>query len=339
MSGSSSQNTLSFDGKVVIVTGAGGGLGRAHALEFAERGAYVVVNDLGGTVDGKGGAPIAAQVVVDEINAKFGDGTAVANFDTVATQEGAAAIIATALETWSRVDVVVNNAGILRDHMITGVTDEDVDLIIGTHLKGTLYVSQAAWRTMKTQGGGRIVNTTSAAGLFGNPGQSAYGAGKGGIYSITRALAAEGGMFGIAVNAIAPVGRTRMTEELFGELMDAFDPEFISPVVAWLAHDATPVTGEVYSCGGGHVARVAMLVGQGITLPDLSAEAIAANAETIRRLDNAFEPTNLTEEIEATLKSLAPPETVEEARAGQGLGTLALDKDGSADYADPVGAS
>lgn len=294
---------LGYDGKVAIITGAGGGLGRSHALELAKRGALVVVNDLGGSVDGQGGSHTAAQQVVDEIKAAGGE--AVPNYDSVATPEGGKAIVATALEAFGKVDIVINNAGILRDAAFKNMDAEKLEPVIDVHLKGAFYVTQAAWASMRENGYGRIVNTSSAAGIFGNFGQTNYGAAKAGLVGLTRVLAVEGAKSNIKANAIAPVAKSRMTEDLLGPLVDKLGPEFVTPVVAWLAHEDCPVTGEVYSCGGGHVARVFTGVTQGYTDTEaLTVEDIRDHFDEIRDEDGYMVPANLTEELQATLKAL-----------------------------------
>jgi NAD(P)-dependent dehydrogenase (short-subunit alcohol dehydrogenase family) len=294
---------LGYDGKVAVITGAGGGLGRSHALELAKRGALIVVNDLGGSVDGQGGSHTAAQQVVDEIKAAGGE--AVANYDTVATAEGGKAIIQTALDTFERIDIVINNAGILRDAAFKNMTPELLEPVIDVHLKGAFYVTQAAWQHMREQNYGRIVNTSSAAGIFGNFGQTNYGAAKAGLVGFTRVLAVEGAKNNIKANAIAPVAKTRMTEDLLGPMADKLDPAFITPVVAWLAHEDVPVSGEVYSCGGGHVARIFTGVTQGWTdTESLTVEDIRDHFDEIRDEDGYAVPANLTEELMGTLKAL-----------------------------------
>jgi len=294
---------LGYDGKVAIITGAGGGLGRSHALELAARGALVVVNDLGGSVDGQGGSHTAAQQVVDEIKAVGGE--AVANYDSVATPEGGKAIVKTALDTFERVDIVINNAGILRDGAFKNMDAEKLEPVIDVHLKGAFYVTQAAWQPMRDQSYGRIVNTSSAAGIFGNFGQTNYGAAKAGLIGLTRVLAVEGAKDNIKANAIAPVARSRMTEDLLGPLADKLGPELITPVVAWLAHEDVPVTGEVYSCGGGHVARIFTGVTLGWTNTEsLTVEDIRDHFDEIRDESGYLVPANLTEELQVTLKAL-----------------------------------
>ena len=294
---------LGYDGKVAVITGAGGGLGRSHALELAKRGALIVVNDLGGSVDGQDSSHTAAQQMVDEIKAAGGE--AVANYDSVATAEGGKAIIQTALDTFERIDIVINNAGILRDAAFKNMTPELLEPVIDVHLKGAFYVTQAAWQHMRDQNYGRIVNTSSAAGIFGNFGQTNYGAAKAGLVGFTRVLAVEGAKNNIKANAIAPVAKTRMTEELLGAMADKLDPGFITPVVAWLAHEDVPVSGEVYSCGGGHVARIFTGVTQGWTdTESLTVEDIRDHFDEIRDETGYAVPANLTEELMGTLKAL-----------------------------------
>ncbi len=294
---------LGYDGKVAVITGAGGGLGRSHALELSSRGALVVVNDLGGSVDGQGGSHTAAQQVVDEIKAAGGE--AVANYDSVATPEGGKAIIQTALDSFDRVDIVINNAGILRDKAFHNMTPDLVDPVLAVHLKGAFNVTQAAWPYMREQKFGRVISTSSAAGIFGNFGQTNYGAAKAGLVGFTRVLAVEGAKNNIKANAIAPVAKSRMTEDLLGPLVDKLAPEFITPVVAWLAHEDVPVSGEVYSCGGGHVARIFTGVTQGWTdTESLTVEDIRDHFDEIRNEDGYAVPANLTEELTGTLKAL-----------------------------------
>jgi NAD(P)-dependent dehydrogenase (short-subunit alcohol dehydrogenase family) len=271
---------LGFDGKVAIVTGAGGGLGRSHALELARRGARVVINDLGGSVDGSGASVGPAAEVVKEIEALGGE--AVANGDSVATPEGGAAIVAAALDAFGRVDIVINNAGILRDKAFHNTTPELLDPVIDVHLKGAFNVTRAAWVHFREQNYGRVVNTSSNSGLLGNFGQSNYGAAKMGLVGLTKVLAIEGAKYGIKANAIAPVAFTRMTAELMPGLEDKLKPELVSPVVVYLAHEDCPVTGEIYSAGGGVVARYFVGLTPGYVNPDQTVEDIRDNFEQIR---------------------------------------------------------
>lgn len=285
---------LSFDGKVAVITGAGGGLGRQHALLLAERGALVVVNDLGGNVEGTGADASAAQKVVDEIRAAGGE--AVANHDSVSTPDGGEAIIQTAIDAFGRVDIVINNAGILRDKTFHNMTPDLVDSVIEVHLKGAFNVTRPAWIRMREQGYGRIISTSSAAGIFGNFGQANYGAAKMGLVGFTRVLAAEGAKYNIKANAIAPLALTRMTENLMGALGDKLDPGLVTPIVAWLAHEDCDVSGEIYSVGGGRVARVFIGETQGFFKPGLTLEDVRDNWTQIRNTDGYIIPSGVPEE-------------------------------------------
>jgi len=238
-----------LDGKVAIVTGAGGGLGRCHALAFAKEGAKVVVNDYGVARDGSGPGTTMADSVVKEIRAAGGE--AAANYESVATMAGAQAIVQTAVDAFGRVDILVNNAGILRDKTLLKMDEAMWDTVIAVHLKGTFAVTQAAAGRMVEQNqGGRIINTSSASGLIGNFGQANYGAAKAGIAGFTRVAAIEFAKYGITVNAIVPVAKTRMTEGL-SSVPDDFGPEKVSPFMVFLASDlAKDVTGRVFGIRG-----------------------------------------------------------------------------------------
>jgi NAD(P)-dependent dehydrogenase (short-subunit alcohol dehydrogenase family) len=285
---------LSFDGRVAIITGAGGALGRSHALELARRGANVVVNDVGGSVHGEGEAKTPAQKVVDEITALGGQ--AIANFASVTTPAGGEAILASALDAFGRVDILVNNAGILRDRAFHNMGSEDIDAVLDVHLRGAMFVTQPAFKLMREQRYGRIINTTSASGLFGNFGQANYGAAKAGLLGLTRVLAQEGARVNILVNAIAPLARTRMTTGLLGDLEALLDPQCVSAVVAYLAHENCAVNGHVYSVAGGRVARIFMAESRGVVLPDLTAEAVRDNLGPIDLPDDFMVPDSLSEE-------------------------------------------
>jgi NAD(P)-dependent dehydrogenase (short-subunit alcohol dehydrogenase family) len=285
---------IGYDGKVAIITGAGGGLGRQHALLLASRGALVVINDLGGAVDGTGSDKGAAERVVDEITALGGE--AVADTNSVATPEGGAGIVQTAVDAFGKVDIVINNAGILRDKAFHNMTPDLVDPVIDVHLKGAFNVTQAAWGIMREQGYGRVISTSSAAGIFGNFGQANYGAAKMGLVGFTRVLAVEGAKYNIKANAIAPLALTRMTESLLGGLGDKLDPGLVSPLVAYLVSEECDSTGRVYSVGGGRVAEVFIGETQGFFQADLSPEALRDNWSTVTDRNGYAVPANLGEE-------------------------------------------
>jgi len=297
---------LRFDGRVAIITGAGGGLGRCHALELARRGAQVLVNDLGGAVDGSGSSASAAQRVVDEITA-FG-GIAAPNHDSVATPQGGQAIVQAAIDAFGRVDVLVNNAGILRDKAFHKMDHTMIDAVIDVHLKGAMYVSQPAFTLMREQGYGRIISTSSASGLFGNFGQANYGAAKAGLAGLTRVLGIEGAAHGIKVNAIAPIAATRMTQDILGDQLAAkVSPESVSPLVAYLAHEECAVTGHVYSVAGGRIARIFVAETSGIVLADNTAEAIQSHLAQMDKMDveDYYEPSSLEDQTTIIAKALA----------------------------------
>ena len=294
---------LGYDGKVAIITGAGGGLGRQHALLMASRGALVVVNDLGGAVDGSGSDKGAAQKVVDEIVALGGE--AVADTNSVSTPEGGAAIVAGAVKAFGRVDIVINNAGILRDKSFHNMDPSLMNPVFDVHLKGAFHVTQPAFVLMREQGYGRIVSTSSAAGIFGNFGQTNYGAAKMGLVGFTRVLAVEGAKYNIKANAIAPLALTRMTEALFsGAMAEKLLPEQISPIVAYLAHEDCPVSGEVYSVGGGRAARVFIAETEGYHNPNLTMEDVRDNFAQIRSEESYKVPANIGEETSMFLPYL-----------------------------------
>ena len=286
---------VGFEGKVAIITGAGGGLGREHALLLASRGAQIVVNDLGGAVDGTGSSAGPAQKVVEEIEAL--GGAAVADTNSVASPEGADAMVKTALDAFGRVDIVINNAGILRDKSFQNMTQDLWDAVIAVHLTGAFNVTRAAWPHLREQAYGRVVSTSSAAGIFGNFGQTNYGAAKMGIVGMTRVWAQEGAKYNIRANAIAPVARTRMTEDLLGPLVEKLDPALVSPIVAYLVSEDCPVTGEIFSVGGGRVARVFIAEGPGYFKKDLTVEDVRDNFETISSQADFVCPNSANSEI------------------------------------------
>ncbi|MCC7078122.1 MAG: SDR family oxidoreductase [Acidimicrobiia bacterium] len=294
---------LGFDSRVAVITGAGGGLGRAHALELARRGARIVVNDLGGAVDGSGSSATPAEQVVKEIEDLGGE--AVANADSVASAAGGEAIVKTALDSFGHVDIVINNAGILRDKTFAKMTPDFLDPVVDVHLKGAFNVARPAWDHMKERGYGRIVNTASNAGILGNFGQTNYGAAKMGLVGLTRVLAQEGRKYDIKVNAIAPIARTRMTEELLGPLAEKLDPETVTPVVAWLVHEDCPVTGEIYSAGGGRVARFFVGMTKGWFDPDITMESVRDHFDEIRDEAGYTVPRGTNDEIKLVLDALS----------------------------------
>ena len=245
-------NNIQFEDKVVIVTGAGGGLGRAHALLFAQHGARVVVNDLGGSTQGEGANASAADKVVAEIRAA--GGTAVANYDSVTDGDK---IVQTALDNFGRIDVLVNNAGILRDKSFHKMEDADWDLVYKVHVEGAYKVTRAARPPLREQNYGRIIFTASTSGIYGNFGQSNYGMAKLGLYGLTRTLAIEGRKNNILVNAIAPTGATRMTEGLLPpQVFEQLKPELVSPLVVFLGSEQCQDTSGLYEVGGGWMGKV-----------------------------------------------------------------------------------
>lgn len=287
---------LGFDGRVAIITGAGGGLGRQHALLLAKRGALVVVNDLGGAVDGTGSDKGAAERVVDEIKALGGE--AVADTNSVATPEGGAAIVQTAIDAFGKVDIVINNAGILRDKAFHNMEPELMNPVFDVHLKGAFHVTRPAFVKMKEQGYGRIISTSSAAGIFGNFGQTNYGAAKMGLVGFTRVLAVEGAKSNIKANAIAPLALTRMTENITtGAMAEKILPELVSPITAYLAHESCEATGRVFSVGGGRVAEVFIAETQGYYKADLTLDDVAENFDKITDRTDYQVPTSIADEF------------------------------------------
>jgi len=252
-----------IEGRVIVVSGAGGGLGREYALLLAQEGAKVVVNDLGGAKDGSGAGAAMADGVVAEIRAAGGE--AVANYDSVATAEGAAAIIETAVATYGAIHGVVNNAGILRDTSFAKITEQEWDAVLQVHLYGGFHLTRAAWPHLREQGFGRIVMATSTSGLYGNFGQCNYGAAKMGLVGLMNTLALEGERYDVRVNAVAPMAATRMTEHVAPQdVLDSLPPAFVSPVVAQLLSEECQDTGAIYVVGGGLVQRHALFQNKGV---------------------------------------------------------------------------
>ncbi|MGH8930171.1 MAG: SDR family oxidoreductase [Egibacteraceae bacterium] len=275
------------EGRVVVVTGAGGGLGRQHALLFAARGAKVVVNDLGGARDGTGAGSEMADGVVKEILQAGGE--AIANYDNVATGEGGQAIVRAALEAFGHVDVVVNNAGILRDASFGKMTDQQWDAVVKVHLYGTYHVTRAAWPHFREQSFGRVIATSSTSGLYGNFGQANYGAAKLGVVGLINALAIEGRKYSITANAVTPVATTRMTEDIFPtQIAEQFDPAYVSPAVVYLASEECMDTGEVILAGGGQYSRISLIRSKGTRFDRVpTPDELAASWMQIMDLDDA----------------------------------------------------
>ena len=268
---------IRFDGKVAIVTGAGGGLGRQHALELARRGAKVVVNDLGGSVDGSGGSSAAAEAVVAEIKA-FG-GEAIANGSSVTDDAGVAHMVQQAMDTWGRIDILVANAGILRDKTFSKMEIADFEAVMNVHVMGSVKPAKAVWEIMKAQNYGRIVVTTSSTGLYGNFGQSNYGAAKHALIGFMNTLKIEGQKNNIHVNAISPVAATRMTENLMpAEVLAKLKPEYVTPAVVYLVSEEAP-TGVVMTAGAGAFAQARIYETEGVYLGEggLSVEEVRDN--------------------------------------------------------------
>jgi len=297
------RGTIRFDNQVVVVTGAGGGLGRAYVHLLGARGASVVVNDLGVNVHGVGDGQGPADKVVSEI--KAAGGKAVASYDSVATTQGGKAIVSTALQAFGRLDALVHNAGFLRDKSFLKLTPEDVEDVFDVHLKAAFLVGQPAFGVMKEQGYGRIVFTSSASGLFGNFGQANYGAAKTGLLGLMRVLSIEGARYGIHVNCLAPTARTRMTEELFGPLSDLLDPAHVAPLIAYLCSSQCDFTSEVFSVGGGRFARVFLGLAPGWYggRDPVSPEELAANMGTIMDTDGFHLPKTGMDEAEIMLET------------------------------------
>ena len=278
--------SIDFKGKVAIVTGAGGGLGRAHALELARRGCKVVVNDLGGAMDGSGGSSAAAQKVVDEI--KAAGGQAIANGSSVSDKKGVENLVKQAKEAFGRIDILINNAGILRDKSFKKMTLEDFELVVNVHLLGSAYCTAAVWPIMNEQNYGRIVMTTSPSGLYGNFGQANYGAAKMGVVGLMNTLRIEGQKNNIRINAIAPVAATRMTENLMPkEMLDRLGPEKVTPGVVYLCSEDAP-SGVILQAMGGRFSVAAVVENTGVDLGvSPSVENVAENWSKIADLTGA----------------------------------------------------
>jgi NAD(P)-dependent dehydrogenase (short-subunit alcohol dehydrogenase family) len=271
---------INFEGRVAIVTGAGGGLGRAYALELARRGAKVVVNDLGGARDGTGGGDAAGRVAAEIEQA---GGTALANRASVTDGREVEAMVAAARAAFGRVDILINNAGILRDKSFAKMDMADFRTVLDVHLTGSAHCTKAVWEPMREQGYGRILMTTSSTGLYGNFGQANYGAAKLGLVGLMKTLALEGAKYDVRVNAIAPTAATRMTEDLFPpDMLELFRPELVAPAALFLVSDEAP-TGAILGAGAGVVQAAFITLTRGVALPDgdRSPEAVAAAWERI----------------------------------------------------------
>lgn len=293
--------TIRFDNRVAIVTGAGNGLGRAHALLLASRGAKVVVNDPGGARDGKGGDHAAADQVVAEI--KTMGGQAVPNYDSVAERDSAANIVKTATDAFGTVDIVVNNAGILRDKSFPNMTMDDYEFVMKVHLLGSVYVTHAAWPILREKAYGRVVLTSSNSGIYGNFGQTNYSAAKLALVGFMNTLRLEGQKYNIFVNSIAPVAGTRMTEDLMPpEVVAKLKPELVSPMVAYLCSEQCQHTGEIFAAGAGYYSIIEFREGAGVRLSGLpTIDDIAANIGKITDMSAQKRYRTSSEEVAAVL--------------------------------------
>jgi NAD(P)-dependent dehydrogenase (short-subunit alcohol dehydrogenase family)/acyl dehydratase len=312
------QGKIRFDGRVAIVTGAGAGLGRVYAIDLARRGAKVVVNDLGSGKDGRGGGErSAADRVVEEIRALGGE--AVANYESVATAEGGEAIVRSAVEAFGRVDVLINNAGILRDRTLVKMEPESWDGVMDVHLKGVYNVTRPAFARMREQGYGRIVLTSSAAGLYGNFGQTNYSAAKMGLVGFMNTLKLEGEKHEIKVNTVAPIAGTRLTEGVLPpEMFEKLRPEFVSPLVLYLCSDQCPGTGAIYNAGMGFFNRAGVVTGPCVMVGDgkeaPTPEAVAGHMDRIKSLEGAREYANAMAAFEPMLDRATGNDSKSEAQ-------------------------
>jgi NAD(P)-dependent dehydrogenase (short-subunit alcohol dehydrogenase family) len=297
-------DSYGLSGRTVLVTGAGGGLGRAHALLFAKHGANVVVNDLGGKADGTGKSTSMADQVVDEI-ASAG-GKAVANYDSVSDKAGAESMVKTAIDKFGSIDILINNAGILRDKSFSNMEDADWDAVQAVHVKGAYYCTKAAWPHMRENKYGRIIMTASASGIYGNFGQTNYAAAKNALVGLGQTLALEGEKHNVRTNIIAPVAVSRMTESLMPEFVhDFIKPEYVSPLVVFLCSDKCDANGEVYEVGAGAFCRIETLRSKGLRIkPDgeITVDQVAESWEKINDMSDAEILRSIAESTQSTLK-------------------------------------
>ena len=321
------RDEIRFDERVAVVTGAGAGLGRVYALDLARRGAKVVVNDLGGARDGAGdGSSSAADRVVAEI--RDAGGQAVASYDNVATTEGGAGIVKTALDAFGTLDILINNAGILRDKSFVKMEPDNWQAVLDVHLKGAYNVTRPAFAVMKQKGYGRIVMTTSAAGLYGNFGQSNYAAAKMGLVGLMNTLKLEGQKYDIKVNTVAPIAASRLTEDVMPpDLFERSKPEYVSPLVLYLCSDRCPVSGRIYNAGMGFFNRAALVTGPGMVLSKdgrtPSPETVMANLKTISKLTGGKIYPDLNAQVGDALNAFQAPEAAELDKAPSGFSSVA----------------
>ena len=332
------KDEIRFDGRVAVVTGAGAGLGRVYALELAKRGAKVVVNDLGGARDGSGkGTSSPADRVVDEIKALGGE--AVASYASVATAEGGANIVKGALDAFGTVDILINNAGILRDKSFLKMAPENWQIVLDVHLNGAYNVSRPAFAVMKDKGYGRILMTTSAAGLYGNFGQTNYSAAKMGLVGLMNTLKLEGQKYDIKVNTIAPVAASRLTEDILPpDFLDKLKPELVAPMALYLVSEKCPVSGNVYNAGMGSFNRAAMATGSGAVVGDgeeiPTPEQLVSQWDHIATLKDAKEYRDLSEQIGDLLAAFSQPAAATESTDGFGSVAEVFDEMPNAFVAD-----
>ncbi|KAE9551475.1 hypothetical protein FO519_005320 [Halicephalobus sp. NKZ332] len=332
---------LRFDGRVVIVTGAGGGLGRTYALEYAKRGAKVVVNDLGGDRHGTSASTSMADKVVAEI--KKNGGEAVANYDSVEFGEK---IVETAIKNYGRVDIVINNAGILRDVSFANMKDIDWELIMKVHLKGAYSVAKAAWPHFREQKYGRVINTSSNSGLYGSFGQANYSSAKMALVGLTKTLALEGQKYNILSNTLVPTAGSRLTQTIMpDDLVQALKPEYVTPLVIYLTHESCTETGQIFEGGAGWYGTVQLYRGKGKVIPHATAENIRDNWKTITDMSQArnYQNSELMAELMNALGEIKDTEGSTQAATGgtkrSGLESAAVFEEIAAGIADPANAA